>query len=75
MPKMYEKNLIKHLEFTPKEKESSIYYKKYANGYSIEVDFDNKMINYGKTIKSDSKTTQNFSQPENFVVLECVDRL
>jgi type I restriction enzyme M protein len=26
-------------------------------------------------IKTESKTTQNFSQPENFVVLECVDRL
>jgi type I restriction enzyme M protein len=78
---MSEKNLIKQLGFSPKEKESGIYHKKYANGYGIEVDFDNKTINYGKTIKSDSKTTQNFSQSENdtpkevFVVLECVDRL
>jgi type I restriction enzyme M protein len=32
-------------------------------------------ITYGNKIKSDNKTTQNFSQPENFVVLECVNRL
>ncbi|MDR2125445.1 MAG: restriction endonuclease subunit S, partial [Prevotellaceae bacterium] len=41
----------------------------------IEIDFDKETINYGNKIQSDSKTTQNFSQPENFVVLECVDRL
>ena len=72
---MYEKDLAKKLGFSPKEKSVGIYNKVYTNGYDIEIDFDNKIINYGKKIKSDSKTTQNFSQAENFVVLECVDRL
>jgi type I restriction enzyme M protein len=72
---MLEKKLIKKLGFSPKEKATDVYYKKYTNGYTIEIDFENGSINYGKEIKSDSKTTQNSSMPENFVVLECVDRL
>lgn len=32
-------------------------------------------INYGKSIKIENKTTSNFSNEENWVVLECVDRL
>jgi type I restriction enzyme M protein len=72
---MSEKNLVKGLGYTPKNKTSGVFFKTYSEGYSIEIDFDSKIINYGKDIKSDSKTTQNFSKPENFVVLECVDRL
>ncbi|GHV21427.1 restriction endonuclease [Spirochaetia bacterium] len=72
---MYEKDLLKKLHFLPKEKTIDVYYKTYTNGYTLEIDFENEIINYGKDIKSDSKATQNFSQPENFVVLECVDRL
>jgi type I restriction enzyme M protein len=51
--------------------------KKYAahKNYAIEVDFNHEKINYGVLIHQDSKTTQNFSQMENWVVLECVDRL
>ncbi len=67
--------LIQTLGFTPKENTSDIFQKKYANGYSIEIDFENKKINFGDLIKSESKTTQNFSQTENWVVLECVNRL
>lgn len=74
---MKEKELIKILGFYPKENSTDIYHKRYSNNenYTIEIDFKNKNINYGKLIKSESKTTQNFSQPENWVVLECVDRL
>jgi type I restriction enzyme M protein len=72
---MHEKDLAKRLGFSPKESKSCIYNKKYTAGYTIEIDFNAGTINYGKEIKSDSKTTQNFSQAENFVVLECVDRL
>ena len=72
---MYEKDLVKQLGFSPKEKKSDIYSKQYSGGYTIEIDFTQKSINYGKDIQSESKTTQNFSQAENFVVLECVDRL
>jgi len=68
-------DLIKKIGFQPKENSSGIFIKRYLDGYSIEVDFEKKLINYGKKIKSESKTTQNFSQPENFVVLECVNRL
>ncbi|MDR3273694.1 MAG: type I restriction enzyme HsdR N-terminal domain-containing protein, partial [Flavobacteriaceae bacterium] len=63
------------LGFSPKENSTDIFAKKYADGYVIEVDFAKDAINYGEKIQFDSKTTQNFSQPENFVVLECVNRL
>jgi type I restriction enzyme M protein len=74
---MPHKKLLKYLGFTPKENTSGIHLKKYANcgDYSIEIDFENEKINYGNLIGSESKTTQNFSQKENWVVLECVDRL
>lgn len=74
---METKKLIKILGFKPKENTSETYHKKYSeyNNYEIEVDFCKKRINFGKIIKSESKTTQNFSQAENWVVLECVDRL
>ena len=74
-PKTYEKDLIKQLGFSPKENESGLFSKKYTNGYIIGIDFNKNIINYGKDIKCNSKTTQNFSQAENFVVLECVNRL
>ena len=68
-------SLIKKLGFTPKENSADIFHKKYANNYFIEIDFDNEKINYGALISADKKTTQNFSQAENWVVLECVNRL
>ncbi len=68
------KNFIKALGFTPKENTSGIFQKKY-NGYAIEIDFEKSIFNFGNKIKGESKTTQNFSQAENWVVLECVDRL
>jgi type I restriction enzyme M protein len=67
--------LVQLLGFTPKENTSGIFHKKYADGYAIEVDFENGKINYGDLIKSESATTQNMSQAENWVVLECVNRL
>ena len=69
--------LLIALGFVPKENASGVFVKKYpqADGYCIEVDFEKQTIEYGDLIQSDSKTTQNFSQPENFVVLECVNRL
>ncbi len=69
------KKLLKAISFIPKENASDIYIKKYQDDYSIEVDFKSLIIDFGSKIKSDSKTTQNFSQPENWVVLECVNRL
>lgn len=71
------KNLLIALGFNPGEEATGFFSKKYrtAGGYYLEVDTEKQTINYGNLIISDSKTTQNFSQPENFVVLECVNRL
>lgn len=68
------KNFIQTLGFIPKENTSGIFHKNY-NDYAIEIDFENSIFNFGNKIKGESKTTQNFSQAENWVVLECVDRL
>ncbi|MCP4050500.1 MAG: N-6 DNA methylase [bacterium] len=74
---MEQKKFISKLGFIPKENATGIFHKKYpgSSGYSIEIDFDNTKINYGKKIRSERTTTQNFSDAENWVVLECVDRL
>lgn len=69
------KELLKHLWFLPKENTSEVYTKKYSSWYSIEVDFLEEVFDYWEKIQSESKTTQNFSQEENWVVLECVNRL
>ena len=70
------KEFVQKLGFSPKNNTVGIYEKKYTqHDYSIEIDFSNEQILYGDLISSDYKTTQNFSQAENWVVLECVDRL
>lgn len=70
------KKLLLTLGFKPKNNTVDVYAKAYPqhSGYVIEVDFSKKSINYDK-IAADCKTTQNFSQDENWVVLECVNRL
>ncbi|MFR9498213.1 MAG: restriction endonuclease subunit S [Rikenellaceae bacterium] len=70
------KNYITALGFAPKEGTASVYSKQYSlhGNYCIDINLDRKEILYNEIV-SDSKTTANFSQPENFVVLECVDRL
>lgn len=68
------KKHITALGFVPKNGTNGIYHKTYVD-YAIEIDFEKQIINYGSSIIAESRTTQNFSQPENFVVLECVDRL
>lgn len=56
------------------------YGKKYRKHYDdancdIVVDFEKEKIEYPSSIDTGANTTTNFSQNENFVVLECVDRL
>lgn len=68
------KTHITALGFVPKNGTNGIYHKIYVD-YAIEIDFEKQSIDYGSGITADSKTTQNFSDAENFVVLECVDRL
>lgn len=57
-------------------KESLQYSKQYAaHNCAISVDERKKKIIYPSGIQLGDDTTANFSHPENFVVLECVDRL
>jgi len=71
------KLLLTHLGFLPEENSKGIYYKKYENhsNYIIKLNFDKDEIDYGTKIILGDKTTSNFKASENFVVLECVNRL
>ena len=54
----------------------SSYFKSYSqHRCQITVDIKNKSISYPTKMKVHDKTTSNFSHEENFVVLECVNRL
>lgn len=74
---MNERKFIEAFGFKPKENAQDIFERKFPQfgNYALEVDFGKKAINYGNKITCEAKTTQNFSQPENWVVLECVCRL
>ncbi len=63
--------------FIPKDNTEGFFYKKFpiAGNYVLGVDIEAGQLDFGSQIKSESKTSQNFSQEENFVVLECVNRL
>jgi type I restriction enzyme M protein len=69
--------LLKALDFKPTDGTTLVYSKKYLThkNYLIEVDFEKESINYGNKIKVGDKTTSNFKVNENFIVLECVNRL
>ncbi len=69
------KDLIKIVGFQAKENASAIYIKKYLDGYTIEIDFDKKTFHFGGKIKIGGKDSQNITKPEDWVVLECVNRL
>lgn len=73
---MDKKLFVQKLGFAPKDGVVNVYQKTYKqHDYFIEIDFSNEQICYGDLIGADCKTTQNFSQAENWVVLECVNRL
>lgn len=70
------KNMLKSAGFSDTSKDK--YEKNYpSSDCSIIVDFRNEKIIYpeDKGFKVNVATTTNFSEPENFVVLECVNRL
>lgn len=80
----YVKKLIVELGFAPQDGTSGVFVKQYAacDNYPIFVDFNEQKIEYthqsiqqGKCIRLGDLTTSNFDKSENFVVLECVDRL
>ncbi|WP_446011416.1 N-6 DNA methylase [Candidatus Electrothrix sp.] len=74
---MNHKKLVKAIGFTPKNGTTGVFEKKYskADNYALEVDFKNERFNYGELIRAERETTLNFSQPESWVVFECVNRL
>jgi len=69
------RDLINTIQFAPKEHTNNIFIKKYDSGATIEIDITKEKIIYDPRIRKESETTSNFSQAENFVVLECVNRL
>jgi type I restriction enzyme M protein len=71
------KELITLLGFKEQDGEKDIYYKTYKKhkDYILKVNFEKENIEYGTKIKLGDLTTSNFENSENFVVLECVDRV
>ncbi|MCX9024711.1 MAG: restriction endonuclease subunit S [Candidatus Methanoperedens sp.] len=71
------KILLNALGFLLEDNSKGIYYKKYEShsNYIIKLNFDKDEIDYGTKIILGDKTTSNFKASENFVVLECVNRL
>lgn len=72
---MSHKKLIQLLGFIPKENTSGIFIKKYADNYCIEIDFEKEIFHFGGKIKIQGKDIQNICKPEDWVVLECVNKL
>lgn len=64
--------LLIHLGFT---EYNQIYRKVFHSQYELSVDFKAEKIHYPNGLTAERDTTLNFSQPENFVVLECVCQL
>lgn len=78
------KSLINRMGFLPEDGVSNIYFKKYVmhSNYIIRVNFNTSKIEYRDNdvseedgIKCGDLTTSNFENSENFVVLECINRL
>lgn len=69
------KKLIQNIGFQAKENTSGIFIKKYSDGYAIEVDFEKQTFYFGGKIKIQGKDIQNISKPEDWVVLECLNKL
>ena len=73
--KCYVKQLVKVLGFTSVSGELDVYKKTYSSGDCIVVDINKEVIKYPESITVGRNTILNFKKKENFVVLECVDRL
>lgn len=68
------KKILLKLKYYPKDGFKDIFEKNYK-GYIISIDFEEQKINYGNSISIGDLTTSNFENSENFVVLECIDRI
>ncbi len=73
----YLKSFCKVLGFSLENGSVSTWIKNYSNhdNYALRVNFNNQRIDYGALITVDHKAICNFEVKENFVVLECVNRL
>lgn len=69
------REIMQVIGFQPKENASDIFIKKYQNDYCIEIDFKNQIFHFGGKIKIQGKLLQNITKQEDWVVLECVNRL
>lgn len=67
------REVLQKLNFTLDEN-GEIFTKNYQND-NILVNFKSQKIIYPKELICGDKTSSNFDHPENFVVLECIDRL
>lgn len=65
------KKLLEYLGF---KEEAKIFSKKIFD-YELKVDFKNETLIYPEGFVAHRDTTKSFSQPENFVVFECVHNL
>ena len=69
-------NLPEVLDCLGFDKHGKVYSKHYDGANcDITIDFEKERIEYPSSIDTGANTTTNFSQEENFVVLECVNRL
>ena len=70
-------NIRTLLELLGFSQNGNVYIKRYEDiGATLKVDVASEHIFYKESgITVGRETTSNFSEPENFVVLECVDRL
>jgi type I restriction enzyme M protein len=73
---MYLKNFFQSLEYSPKDNAKNKFIKKYKY-CNIEVDFLNNTVDYENKIffNNSTKSTQKITKNEDFVVIECIDRL
>lgn len=68
--------LLTYLGYKQTNKNTEVWTRTFAtSSSSISVDFGAEKIVYPSDLKIHRETTTNFSQSENFVVLECVTRL
>jgi len=76
---MTEKQIIDTISsfgFTSVSKDKKVYSKTYDKlKYQMSVDLSKKRIDFGIDVKKGDETTSHLENPENIVVLECVDRL
>lgn len=71
------KQIIGAIGFIPEDKTAVVYSKTYFHhkNFTISIDFEKQEINYPLPLTICSRDTCNFRASENFVVLECLDRL